>query len=169
MTIDSQDCFMPLLHKAQRIVDHANRLITENTPWVKHFGFDAIPINSCWIQKEPVLAFVNAIAPIKQLGLLRVSSLSMYDWHVDQYRLSCINLLISQNHLSHTLFSKQRDELNKDICELVYQPNTYYLFNNQVSHCVINLDGPRYLVSLYFEEEIPYEELKRLFIQNKLC
>jgi hypothetical protein len=84
----------------------------------------------------------------------------MYDWHVDEFRLSCINLLISQDHHSHTLFGMQRNYANKVITELEYEPNTFYLFNNQIQHCVINLDRPRYLLSLYFEEEIPFIKLK---------
>jgi hypothetical protein len=35
------------------------------------------------------------------------------------------------------------------------------LFNNQVEHCVINLDVDRYLFSLYFEDEIAYPTIKQ--------
>ena len=39
---------------------------------------------------------------------------------------------------------------------------TYYLFNNQKKHAVINLDKKdRYLLSLYFQEEASYQILQR--------
>lgn len=167
--MQTQNCFLPLLQKAEGIVDYVSWVVQQDLPWGKHFGFDAQPISEYWIEEEPALRTVHACAPIKQLGLLRVPQQSMYDWHTDEYRLSCLNLLISQDHHSHTLFGGQRDHINKDICELKYEPRTYYLFNNQVEHCVINLDGPRYLISLYFEQETPYQELKDLFVQKNLC
>lgn len=167
--MNRSDCFFPLKEKAKEIIAYAHWLIAQDLEWTSHFGFDALPINSYWIKEEPALAAVHEVAPIKQLGLLRVAGSSMYDWHVDQHRLSCINLLISDKKTSHTLFGKQRDLLNKDICELEYQPNTYYLFNNQINHCVINLEAPRYLVSLYFENETSYSNLKTLFAQSKIC
>lgn len=167
--MQTTNCFVPLKQKAELLVDYAHWLIDQNVQWTKYFNFDAAVIDDCLIQQEPALKAVHAVAPIKQLGLLRVNRFSMYDWHVDQYRLSCINLLISDKKTSHTLFGEQKDESNKNICELMYEPSTYYLFNNQIQHCVINLGGPRYLVSLYFETETPYEALKNLFVENKIC
>jgi hypothetical protein len=169
MNPSSENCFLPLKQKAEGVIDFIEWLIDQELPWDEHFGFDAVPVDSCWIETEPALCKVNQLQPIKQLGLLRIPPQSMYDWHVDQYRLSCLNLLISQNHHSHTLFGIQRNYINKNICELQYEPKTYYLFNNQIEHCVINLDSPRYLLSLYFEEETAYDELKQRFLKENLC
>ena len=47
--------------------------------------------------------------------------------------------------------------------ELRYEPDRFYLFNNQVPHSVINLDVNRYLFSLEFTEPLSYAELKRRF------
>ena len=74
-----------------------------------------------------------------------------------------MNLLFSTENNSHTLFGHQRDSLNKDVIELEYEPETFYLFNNQVPHTVINLDGPRYLFSLYFDQEKDYLSLRNLY------
>jgi hypothetical protein len=73
-------------------------------------------------------------------------------------------MLISEDHHSHTLFGEDLHNQNMKITELKYMPNTLYLFNNQAEHCVINLDGPRYLFSLYFQQETPYE-----IVKNKLA
>jgi hypothetical protein len=67
---------------------------------------------------------------------------------------------INLEHPSHTLFGYQVDDHNKDVIELRYQPRTFYLFNNQIEHCVANLGGPRYVFSLYFKEEKHFEFIK---------
>lgn len=167
--IQQSDCFLPLKLKAQELPCYLNGLICSELPWQKHFGFDCVEIEKSWIDKEPALKAVHSLHKIKQLGLLRVESLSMYDWHVDGYRQSCLNMLISENHNSITLFGNQRDYVNKNIIQLKYEPRTYYLFNNQMQHCVINLDEPRYLFSLYFESETPYSQLKELMEENHVA
>ena len=46
-----------------------------------------------------------------------------------------------------------------------YKPYTYYLFNNQKKHAVMNLDKKdRYLLSLYFKEEASYEILQKKLV-----
>ena len=154
-------CFCPLKDKAKHIVDYTLALTERELPWEEHFGFDAfeLPLNAI-LQTEPTLAAVNKKHKIQRIGILKTQGKHMYDWHVDEFRLSCINLLLSPNHHSHTLFGMQRNKLTKMITELSYKPNTFYLFNNQIQHCVINLDKPRYLLSLYFEKEIPFMQLK---------
>ena len=154
------DCYVPLRAKANGIFSYLTKLVRQPLPWEKHFGFDAIELSPVWIESEPALFQVNAVQPIKRLGLLRVMPFSFYDWHVDQHRLCCINMLVNTNHHSHTLFAEQLDDHNKDVCELRYVPCTYYLFNNQVTHAVYNADGPRYMFSLYFEEETDYAQVK---------
>jgi hypothetical protein len=154
-------CFCPLKTKAKSIVDCALTIVQDDLKWEEHFGFDAFELSlDSVIQLEPALKAVDDKHKIQRIGILRTHAKSMYDWHVDEFRLSCINLLISQDHHSHTLFGMQRNYANKVITELEYEPNTFYLFNNQIQHCVINLDRPRYLLSLYFEEEIPFIKLK---------
>ena len=160
----SIDCFSEIKTKSNKLVLYLENLISsEDLSWQQHFGFDLIPIDDSWIEKELALQQINKIHPIKQLGLLRVKHNSFYDWHVDSYRQSCINCLISKNHHSYCLFGKYKDEwYHNNIIELKYKPYTYYLFNNQKKHAVINLDSKdRHLLSLYFEEEASYERLQR--------
>lgn len=159
----SADCFTKLTPKAEYLPDFIRWVLCEPLEWQSHFGFDAIELPSTLIEVEPALKELHEVWPIGRLGLLRVAEMSVYDWHVDEYRLSCVNMLFSTGNISHTLFGSQRDHLNKDVIELKYEPDTFYLFNNQVPHTVINLDGPRYLFSLYFQEEKDYSELRDLY------
>ena len=158
----SIDCFSEIKTKSNKLVLYLENLISsEDLSWQQHFGFDLIPIDDSWIEKELALQQINKIHPIKQLGLLRVKHNSFYDWHVDDYRQSCINCLVSKEHNSFCLFGKHKDKwYHNNIIELKYKPYTYYLFNNQKKHAVINLDKrDRYLLSLYFQEEASYEIL----------
>jgi hypothetical protein len=53
---------------------------------------------------------------------------------------------------SKCLFSIEQGEITRTFKELKYKPETYYLFNNQVEHTVINFTQSRYLMSVEFEE-----------------
>mgnify|MGYP003128178493 FL=1 len=162
--MNQNDCFSEIKIKSNRLVLYLEHLISsENLPWQQHFGFDVIFLDGSWIEKELALNQINKIHAIKQLGLLRVKNKSFYDWHVDDYRQSCINCLVSKEHHSYCLFGEHKDEWYHDnIIELKYKPYTYYLFNNQKKHTVLNLDKKdRYLLSLYFQEEVSYEILQK--------
>jgi len=162
------NCYAKLVGKADFLLHYCRWLILHADNWTEHFGFDAIELHRDVIDEEPVLAEVNKIQKIGKLGLLRVKSKSFYDWHVDAFRLSCINLLVSDDHHSHTLFGKKLDSRNREIIELPYEKGRYYIFNNQMEHCVCNLDEDRYLFSIYFEEEIVYEDLYQCVKSSKL-
>ena len=140
------DCFSEIKTKSTELVLYLENLISsQNLPWQEHFGFEAIPIDNQWIERELSLKEVNKIHLIKQLGLLKIPSKSFYNWHVDDFRQSCI-----KNSYYHN-----------NIIELKYNPFTYYLFNTQKKHAVVNLDcKDRYLLSLYFEEETSYDILR---------
>jgi hypothetical protein len=163
-----EDCYAPLKTKSIRLFKYLQELVQEPQDWQKHFGFDCVEINTGWIDAEPALAEVDAVYPIARLGLLRISPFTFYDWHVDAYRQACINMQINLNHPSHTLFGYQTDGHNKDVLELRYQPRTFYLFNNQIEHCVANLGGPRYVFSLYFKEEKHFEFIKADLMEANL-
>jgi len=166
--IIKEDCYSPIKIKANTLPLYLKSLIDLELKWQEHFGFECIEIDKIWIQQEPALKAINSIHKIFRLGLLKIQAESMYDWHVDSIRQSCLNMLISENHNSITLFGSQRDYVNKDILQLQYQPNTYYLFNNQIEHCVINIDVTRYLFSLYFEQEISYSKLKAMLQKHNV-
>ncbi len=160
--------FAKIETKAGPLLEHLNNLIESNLPFRKHFGFDAIPIDLNWIEEEQSLKEIHNIQPIKALGLLKVPSNSFYNWHVDDFRRSCINMLVSERHDSHCLFSETKDNYYREIIELKYEPETYYLFNNQKQHCVMNLGKNRYLFSLYFEEEIHYPLIHQKLRNNSI-
>jgi hypothetical protein len=158
------NCYVPLRLRAGGLVDHCRQLVADQqTLWLPHFGFLATPLSRDWITSEPALRAVQQICPIAQLGILQMPDHWVYHWHRDQNRQACINLLISSNHHSHTLFGRSVSDTSMHCLELRYEPGRFYLFNNQVPHSVINLDVNRYLFSLEFTEPLSYAELKRRF------
>jgi len=163
--------FSEIKTKSNELVSFLEYLINfEEVPWTEHFGFEASPIDSLWIERELALKEINEIHPIQNLGLLKIPRKSFYNWHVDGFRQSCINLLVSKDHHSYSMFGEYKNEYYyNNLVELNYKPLTYYLFNNQKNHAVINLDDKdRYLFSLYFKDEIPYgilqKKLKNLIV-----
>lgn len=159
---DADACFRRLKLPAEAILDHCHRAIDNPQQlWLPHYGFLAAPLGSDWITREPALRAVQQIAPIKQLGILKMPDHWVYHWHRDQNRQACINLLLSCNHHSHTLFGAPVSSTSMHCIELTYAPGRYYLFNNQIPHTVINLDVDRYLLSLEFERAIPYADLSQ--------
>ena len=107
------DCFSEIKTKSNKLALYLEHLISsQNLSWQQHFGFDVIFLDNSWIQKELALNEINKIHSIKQLGLLRVKHKSFYDWHVDDYRQSCINCLVSKEHNSYCLFGKHKDDVD---------------------------------------------------------
>ena len=84
-----------------------------------------------------------------------------YDWHTDERRGVCINMLLTEDAHSHCIFSLDRKKpswfRSKDdthsIIELKYKPGRRYVLNTQVQHLVFNFDKPRWTLSIEFEED----------------
>lgn len=136
----------------------------DSLQFADYFGFESALLPMSLLMREPVLASVHAIAPIARGGVLRLQPHSCYVWHQDESRGVCINLLLTPDSPSHTLFGfEQKGNRSQiDIIALNYQPSTFYLFNNQIPHTVINFDQPRFLFSLEFEagkHQLTYAQL----------
>lgn len=120
----------------------------------EHIGWDGCPLSLELILKEPLLNKIHNQYRIKQGGILRTKPFRYYQWHQDQDRGVSINLLLTPNVHSYTLFGTPSPDHNTqlDIVRLLYKPNTFYLFNTQVLHTVINFEEERFLFSIEFEQ-----------------
>ena len=166
---DAEGCFSLLRTPAAKLLNHCQGLIADpERMWWPHIGWLASPLNLSWIDEEPALHEVQRISPIARLGILKLPAKWVYSWHRDQTRQACINLLVSSDHHSHTLFGEPVNSTTFQTLELRYPPGRYVLFNNQIPHTVINLDGDRYLLSLEFAVPTPYDVLRRRFLAARL-
>jgi hypothetical protein len=167
--LKNRDCYAMLRQPALQLQGHCRQLVNNSDAfWLPHFGFQALPLDKEWIAREPALREVAVISPIAQLGILRMLDHWTYQWHRDQNRLACINLLLSTDHHSHTLFGAAVNDVVMHCLELTYRPDRFYLFNNQIPHSVINLGPDRYLFSIEFVEPLPYAELRTRFARAGL-
>jgi hypothetical protein len=119
--------------------------------WVSYYNFDAVQVPFDLVYTDPTLQNIGAKHAMAA-GVLRLKPFTTYDWHIDTQRGVSINMLLNDAP-SHCLFSTNKSETWNEFVELAYEPNNYYLFNNQVPHMVLNFDTPRYLMSVEFEED----------------
>jgi hypothetical protein len=99
-------------------------------------------------------------------GLLKWPSMISYFWHEDGDRNATINMQISYDGHSHTLFGNKKSDWHMDIEELVYEPGYFYLFNTQQPHEMINLGTDRYLFTTRITADPTYEELLEWAVAN---
>ena len=84
---------------------------------------------------------------------------------------SSINLEITSNSSIILFGSKKNDAVMKIDEILNYEPETYYIFNTQEFHNILNFSGTRYLFSLDFQfkkEKLSYRDIVNLCKEEKL-
>lgn len=117
------------------------------TEWVDYYGFKTLPLKKEQFLCDPLLKQVHDLHAFNA-GVLKLPPNYVYDWHVDENRGVTINMLLTPEVHSHCLF-----KLHGFVFDLPYAKDTYYLFNNQVQHMVLNFEKHRYLFSVEFDED----------------
>lgn len=143
----------------QELLDYAKA--ADLREWMSYYSFAALPVPDAFIDEDPVLNALRRSDLSFRAGVLRVPPNTCYNWHVDTDRLVGVNMLLDHG-TSHCLFMPGEFGLTMPVHELIYQPDTYYVFNTQILHTVINLSGPRYMLSVEFtgkDKNLTYEAL----------
>ena len=97
-----------------------------------------------------------------------------YLWHVDEKRGLSINMLLSFDHVSHSVFGDFGNRPTKEqvqITELKYKKDTFYIFNTQRPHTVFNFEQSRYLFTVEFvkpKTELVYNQVRDFALSCKL-
>ena len=131
--------------------------------WVKYYNFEAIQVHPDLLQQDPFISYLSKKRKF-HAGILRMPPNTCYNWHVDTDRHVGLNMLLADDNQSRCLFvDEERPGVVFKTHELKYQPSTYYAFNTQKPHMVLNTVQPRYLFSLEFLEE------DRGLTFNELC
>jgi hypothetical protein len=158
------ECYQKL-GKSEVVQPYFDRQDLTKINIIKYHGFVAHPLSPEVYLKEPLLKKINDVFPIVIAGYLRMDPYMNYRWHKDTNRKVGINLLLTPNVHSYTLFGRQlpnwTDEQYKFI-RLKYEPSEFYLFNTTVEHTVINFDETRWLFSVEFESDITYEDINEI-------
>ena len=140
------------------------------TKWVKYYNFEATPVHPELLCRDPFLSYLAKKRQF-QAGILRMPPDTCYNWHIDTDRKVGLNMLLSDDRQSRCLFLNDdrgaasgaaSPELVFKTRELKYQPSTYYVFNTQKPHMVLNTTQTRYLFSLEFLDKdrwLTFDEL----------
>jgi hypothetical protein len=144
------NCYAEFNEKSSIVIDYCHKLVETDSPWYPYIGWEVKVVPREIFLEEPLLNMINQKFPINRAAILRTEPYQNYHWHVDQYRGVCVNMLVTPDVRSYCLFGKQKNENNVYFTELNYEKNSFYLFNNQFPHSVINFDQHRYLFSIEF-------------------
>ena len=147
--------------KSENIALIAPSLVTTNL-WANQYGLDIMSVSDEIWYKELLLRTITKKFPIQDAFIIRIPPNTVYNWHVDGTRAAGINLKLSGDSRSHTLFGTPIDDWNDEFKELDYEFKSFYLFNTQHRHSVINFDSYRYLFSVQFaqtKDELTYKEI----------
>jgi hypothetical protein len=128
--------------------------------WQDYYNFKAIQVPVEMLSKDPFLVDLFRKHSFVA-GIVQLSPYVCYDWHMDTRRGVGVNMLLTPEVKSHCLFTST-EGAQFPFEELVYEPDTYYLFNTQVRHTVINFYEPRYLFTLEFaadKDQLSFESL----------
>lgn len=174
MAIDVDDCFVRLSVDATALSVWVRSLIQSDDLWdftmstYPAFSVGPLPLDTCF-EKCPELNQINNIATIHSISVLKMLPHSIAETHIDSHRGVAINMLVlDENNNSVTNESSSVSVfVNKETRETLknnFQPNTLYLFNTHMPHCVINHDGHRHMLSVTFDLKpnlLPFRALKK--------
>lgn len=100
--------------------------------------------------------------------LYKIPAKQVYHWHRD-FKVGCSLNMVLEEYNSHSLFTlSERDKMSAEgsttyvepIIELIYKPETWYIFNSQERHTVINLDSrDRVLFTLIMPKQTNYHDV----------
>ena len=110
--------------------------------------------------KDPFIEYLAKNIPIV-VGVMRMEPNTIYNWHKDGNRKCAINMLVNDAP-SKCVFNVSTDGYMTKYAELKYKEETYYLFNTEEPHMIVNGDKPRYLMSINFGSELTYHQLIEL-------
>lgn len=143
------------------IVPDLINIAYSDDPWVAYYNFQAKPVSMEILNKDPFFMWLSQHYKFIA-GILKMEPYQQYDWHVDTRRGVGINMLLEHTD-SIVMFTDNPKALVKNVYPMQYHPETYCIFNTQQPHCVINLQGYRYLLSIEFKQdktELSFDMLK---------
>ena len=149
-----------LASRRSTILDSLLEVASNNEPFERYYNFGMKGVDHRLICEDSFLISLHDAHPFKA-AILLIPPNNIYNWHVDDNRGVAVNMMVSGRD-SHCVFTDEDFDIVNGIEELRYEPETYYLFNTQKYHSVINLNNPRYMMSIEFNEDkyrLNYDQL----------
>jgi hypothetical protein len=135
-------------------------IANDDTEWVLYYNFMAKPVPNELLDKDPFFVWLRQRYNF-MAGIVKMEPFQNYDWHQDTRRGLAINMLLEGAN-SIVFFTEDIKAVVKNVIPAQYYVNSYHLFNTQVPHCIINMEGMRYLFTVEFEldkEQLSYADL----------
>jgi len=134
---------------------------TNSHSWEQYYNFMAVPVPREILRQD---SFMVGLAQKRTFhaGVLKMEPNTCYNWHTDTDRKTGLNMLLSDDGNSRCVFLAGEPGVVFKTQELKYKPDTYYVFNTQIPHAVLNTEKPRYLFSVEFLEKdrgLTFDEL----------
>ena len=124
----------------------------KQSDWTHHYKFPALPISDSVLMQDPLLRQLRAKRAFRG-GILGLPANTCYKWHTDTDRRAALNMLLYDDGNSRCLFASEDLGVITKFVELKYAPGTYYAFNTQELHTVLNFEAPRFMFSLLFVDK----------------
>lgn len=170
--IDTNSCYYELKTKSVKVTDTFHEYFN-SLKWFTYHLFLASPMPKFLIDNEPALKALHEQFEIAHIGVLKLDRNHLYKWHIDGNRGVGINMLLTPDIHSYCLFG-ERDKyelMQTEFIKLEYKVNTFYVFNTQCPHCIINFEEPRYLFSVEFAKDknsLTFNDVKEWVVKNNL-
>ena len=139
-------------------------------------NLQAFDIPKKFYLQEPILEKINSQFEINLASVFLSQKQTGYPFHKDGHRNVTINMLISSGR-SHSIFKIEdwpwegRKFVGEEwhFEELIFEEKTFYLYNTDMPHSVINFEQTRYMFSLKFKNaDLTYKELYDWCEENDL-
>ena len=172
--INSKDYYAAFNDQSSVVANLCNKIILNGEPIRANLlGADQLPVPVDLMLQEPLLEKINRKFPIYKTTIIQTAPYHSYEWHVDRIRGVSINLLISTNIQSYCIFGTPITDSSFYLTELKYLENTFYLFNTQQLHQVLNFSKTRFLFTIEFVQDktsLLYSDIYKWCEQeNLLC
>jgi len=154
------NAYMPAPAKAL-IAKDLYAYATNSHSWEQYYNFMAVPVPREILRLDSLMVGL-AQKRTFHAGVLRMEPNTCYNWHTDTDRKAGLNMLLSDDGNSRCVFLAGEPGVVFKTQELKYKPDTYYVFNTQIPHAVLNTEQPRYLFSVEFLEKdrgLTFDEL----------
>lgn len=136
------------LHSNKELCITLNNYAISTNFWQTKHSFDHIIVPLELISNDSVLSYLIQNFEVYAV-IFKMNPYEFHRFHVDARRKCAVNMLLS-GFDSHCYFGENNNEftLFTKIEELIYESDTFYLFNTLALHTVLNLSETRYLFSL---------------------
>jgi hypothetical protein len=166
----STNNFYECLSKSTLVEYMLNKaMYLDDSKWKHFLDMNLFTLTIDDFELEPkLIELINAFDCQNKLAIYRYKPNFCYQWHVDSIRNCALNLQLLGNN-SFCMFGEYYEPRKfRNLQQLAYKENTYYLLNVNNYHTVFNFENDRYLLSIGFPKPHTFEDVKQYLIDHNI-